>query len=161
VKSDEPIEHELLRQAVCVLELCGLETETEHFMENTQVRVTMQAEPDLLESCALGVVYVLGVLSFHQARPRGSSGIAFAARDDWTVADMLRRLTFPGGRVYFYADYVRGRMMKTAVEIFPDCRIVLETQNRGEAATRWVEKLQGKKMLALVNDEPEGETTDE
>ena len=29
----------------------------------------------------------------------------------------------------------------------------LETQNRGKAATRWVEKLQGKKMLALVVDE--------
>lgn len=156
--SDEPIEHELLRQAVCVLEECTVETETEHFMENTRVRVTLRVEPDLLESCALGVIYALGVLSFHAARPRGSSGIDFAEKDDWMVADMLRALTFPAGRIYFYADYVRGRMLKTSIEIFADGRVVLETQNRGEAATRWVEKLQGKKMLALVAEETdEGE----
>jgi hypothetical protein len=160
--SEEPIEHELLRQAVCVLGDCAFETTTEHFMENTRVRVTMHGEPDLLESCSLGVVYALGVLSFHDARPRGNSGIAFAEKDDWTVADMLRGLSFPGGRLYFYADYVRGRMMKTSVEVFPDGRIALETQNRGEAATRWIQKLQGKKMLALVEDEPGGEErTDE
>lgn len=156
--SDEAIEHELLRQAVCVLEDCTVEVTTEHFMENTRLRVTMQAEPDLLESCALGVIYALGVLSFHDARPRGNSGMDFAEKDDWTVADLLRGLTFPAGRVYFYADYVRGRMLKTGVEIFPDGRIVLETQNRGEAATRWVAKLKGKKMLALVtNEADEGE----
>ncbi len=52
----------------------------------------MQAEPDLLESCALGVIYALGVLSFHDARPRGNSGMDFAEKDDWTVADLLRGL---------------------------------------------------------------------
>jgi len=160
VKSDEPIEYELLRQAVCVLDLCVLDTETEHFMENTRVRITMQADPELLESCALGVVFALGVLSFHDARPRGASGMDFAAKDEWTASDMLRYLTFPSGRIQFYADYVRGRMMKTTVEVFGDGRVVLQTQNRGEAATRWVQKLQGKKVLSLVDDEAEGETPD-
>lgn len=160
--SDAPIEQELLRQAVCVLEDCAVETTTEHFMEHTRVRITLQAEPDLLESCALGVIFALGVLSFHDARPRGVSGMDFSARDAWSVADMLRSLTFPAGRVYFYADYVRGRMLKTGVEIFPGGRIVLATQNRGEAATRWVQKLKGKKMLALVaNEADEGEKSDQ
>jgi hypothetical protein len=160
--SSAPIEHELLREAVCALDLCVLDTETENFMENIRVRVTTQADPEILESCALGVIYALGVLSFHDARPRGVSGRDFATKDEWTVADMLRCLTFPNGRIYFYSDYVRGRMMKTSVEVFPDGRIALETQNRGEAATRWIQKLQGKKMLALVEDEPEGEErTDE
>ncbi len=156
--SDEPIEHELLRQAVSVLEECTVETQTEHFMENTRVRVTLRVEPELLESCALGIIYALGVLSFHDARPRGVSGMDFAEKDDWIVADMLRSLTFPAGRLYFYADYIRGRMMKTGIEVFSDGQVVLETQNRGEAATRWVAKLQGKKMLALVAEETdEGE----
>ena len=159
--NDEPIEHELLRQAVSVLGECAFETTTEHFMENTRVRVTMQAEPELLESCALGVIYALGVLSFHDARPRGVSGMDFAEKDDWMVADLLRSLTFPAGRVYFYADYIRGRMLKTGIEVFPDGRVVLETQNRGEAASRWVEKLQGKKMLALVGDHTEEEPPEE
>ncbi len=100
----EPIEHELLRQAVCVIEECAVETTTEHFMEHTRVRITMQAEPMLLETCALGVIYALGVLSFHAARPRGVSGMDFAEKDDWMVADMLRGLTFPSSRLYFYAD---------------------------------------------------------
>ncbi len=154
---DEPIEHELLRQAVCVLGECASETETEHFLENTRVRITLHTEPDLLEGCALGVVFALGVLSFQDARPRGVSGMDFTPKDEWAVVDMLRGLRFRGGRVCFYADYVRGRMLKTSVEVFPDGRVVLETQNRGEAATRWVRKLQGKKTLALVEDEAEGE----
>ena len=80
--SDEPIEHELLRQAVCVLGECTVETATEHFIENTRVRVTLQGEPDLLESCALGVIYALGVLSFSEATPRGVSGMDFATQDE-------------------------------------------------------------------------------
>lgn len=153
--SDEPIEHELLRQAVCVLEECVVETETEHFMENTRVRVTLQVEPELLESCALGIIYAFGVLSFHDARPRGVSGMDFVEKDDWSVSDTLRGLSFPRSRLSFYADYIRGRMMKTGIDVFPEGRVVLETQNRGEAATRWVAKLQGKKMLALVAEETE------
>ncbi len=51
--------------------------------------------------------------------------------------------------------------MKTGIEVFSDGRVVLETQNRGEAAPRWVEKLQGKKMLALVVDATEEELSEE
>jgi hypothetical protein len=43
--SDEPVEHDLLRQAVCVLEPCVAEAETEHFMENKRGRVTLRADP--------------------------------------------------------------------------------------------------------------------
>jgi hypothetical protein len=77
------------------------------------------------------------------------------------VADLLRHLTFVRGRLHFYADYVRGRMVKTTVEIDEDGKILLETVNRGEAATRWVAKLQGKKILALVgsNGPPEKQGT--
>ena len=46
--------------------------------------------------------------------------------------------------------YVRGRMMKTDVTLFPDERFTLTTINRGEAATRWVAQLQGKKTLRPV-----------
>ncbi len=63
---------------------------------------------------------------------------------------MLRHLKYEHGRLYFYADYVRGRMMKTTVEINPDGVIRLETINRGESAARWVAPLQGKKKLKLI-----------
>jgi len=45
-------------------------------------------------------------------------------------------------------------MMKTTVEVFPDGKIILETVNRGEAATRWVAKLQGKKLLSVMEGGP-------
>ena len=47
-------------------------------------------------------------------------------------------------------DYVRGRMMKTDVTVFPDGRFTLTTTNRGEAASRWVAQIQGKKVLRPV-----------
>ena len=109
-----------------------------------------EEDSNLLESCAWGIIYALGLLSFGDARPRGSSDIHFRAADDWTAGDMLRHLRFERGRLYFYADYVRGRMMKTTVEVFPDGKIVLGTVNRGEAATRWVAKLQGKKLMTVL-----------
>jgi hypothetical protein len=62
---------------------------------------------------AFGVIFALGALSFHHARPRGHSDIEFQEQDAWTAGDMLRCLTIVGGRISFYADYVCGRMMKT------------------------------------------------
>ncbi len=110
----------------------------------------MQDEPDVLSSCALPLIYALGVLSFADARPRGASDMHYAETDDWMVGDMLRHLRFERGRLHFYADYVRGRMIKTTVEIDMEGKITLETINPGEAATRWVSKLQGKKVIGLV-----------
>jgi hypothetical protein len=100
-------------------------------------------------------MFVLGALSFRDARPRGVPDMHFVEKDDWTSADMLRHLRFEHGRLHSYADYVRGRMMKTTVEVDPDGNIVVETLNRGEAATRWVSTVQGKKTLAVVGDEPD------
>jgi len=55
------------------------------------------------------------------------------------------------------ADYVRGRMMKTTVTVCPDGRFTLTTTNRGEAASRWVAQIQGKKIVRPVRaaGEPE------
>ncbi len=94
----------------------------------------MKDDPDVLESCAWGLIYAIGVLPFADVRPRGSSEIDFQDKDEWTVADMLRHLTFVRGRLHFHADYVRGRMLKTTVEIDKDGKILLETINRGETA---------------------------
>ena len=63
---------------------------------------------------------------------------------------MLRHLEFRSGHLYFDADYVRGRCLKTTIEITSDGIITIETVNRGEAALRWVDKLKGKKYLQAV-----------
>jgi hypothetical protein len=151
--SDEhlPVEYQLLKDVVA-LDLKILDTKIETFEDNTHVKITMEEDPDVLSSCAWGLIYAIGVLSFADARPRGNSEIDFQTNDGWFVADMLSHIAFEHGRLHFYADYVRGRMLKTGVEVDKDGRILVETVNRGEAATRWVAKLQGKKLMALVRD---------
>lgn len=63
---------------------------------------------------------------------------------------MLRRFRFERGELYFSADYVRGRCMKTEVSVRRDGTFTVQTTNRGEAATRWFARLQGKKVLQAV-----------
>ncbi|MBK6463384.1 MAG: hypothetical protein IPF92_20605 [Myxococcales bacterium] len=156
---DEPIEYELLRQAALA----------EIVVDDTQINPTTaddrhvriegrlgleedeDGEPDSdVEHYAFGFIYALGVLSFADARPRGNSGMDFEEKDDWAVSDMLRRLRFEGGELRFYADYVRGRCLKTTVIVRADGTFMLDTVNRGETATRWIAKLQGQKLLRAI-----------
>ncbi|MBY0274275.1 hypothetical protein K2Z84_02965 [Candidatus Binatia bacterium] len=152
--ADIPIEHELITQAAGLVDLQVIDTQIEHFMGNTKVRIVMEEDPEVLESCALGLIFTFGALSFHDAKPRGVSADYADGVDEFTVSDLVRHLRFPKERIYFYADYLHGRMMKTSVEVSPDGKVVLETVNRGEAATRWVARLQGKKVVSLVGSQP-------
>ena len=63
--------------------------------EDWAVTVEFKVDEDLVDTCAFGIIYVLGLLSFHDGRPRGVSG-------------------------------------------------------KGQAATRWVDRLRGKKFLQPV-----------
>ena len=144
-----PIEHELLDNVIA-LDLEVVDTVVEHLGEGTRVRIVMQDDPDVLGSCAWGLVYALGALSFADARPQGDADLDYVARDTWKVDDMIRHLRFERGGLHFYVERVRGRMLKTTVEIDGNGRITLDTVDRGEAATRWVAKLQGKRVIRLV-----------
>lgn len=77
----------------------------------------------------------------------------FVENDEWTAVDAFRRIRFVRGELHFSADYVRGRCMKTDLEVRPDGTFTLTTTNRGEAATRWLGRLQGKKPLAAVTSD--------
>lgn len=103
----------------------------------------------------MGLIYTLGALSFRDARPREAAERHYQESDDWTVGDLLRNLHFEYGQLHFHADYVRGRMMKTTIDIDREGKIILTTVNRGEAATRWIARLQGKKIVGLVGDGPD------
>ncbi len=156
---DEPIEYELLHQAT-LAEIAVTETRIEPTTADDKhvclegrlgLEEDEDGEPmDDVEHYAFGFIYALGMLSFADARPRGVSGIDFEETDQWTAGDMLRRLRFEQGELHCYADYVRGRCMKTTVVVRADGTFRLETVNRGEAATRWIAKLQGKKVLRAV-----------
>jgi len=158
---EAPIEHDLLRTATCV-EIKVTKTEKQPTTaDDWHVRIEGRIgdeENDDVEFAGMGLIYVLGLLSFADARPRGYSEADFISTDEWTAADMVRHFRFERGELAFYADYVRGRCVKTEVRVRADGTFRLTTTNRGEAATRWIARLQGKKLLEVIRvaADPEG-----
>jgi hypothetical protein len=69
---------------------------------------------------------------------------------EWLVGDLLLRLRFGPKELVFDADYVRGRMMKTTVQVRQGGEFVVETRNRHEMALRWLRAVKGKKHLELI-----------
>lgn len=92
---------------------------------------------------ALPLIYAIGALSFVDAGPRGDSTMDFESDDAWRAADMLESLRYVRGELHFYADYVRGRCMKTRITVKPSGDFEIETVNRGDAATRWIAQITG------------------
>lgn len=156
-QDETPIEYDLIRDAT-LAEVIAIDTRiTPTSADDKHVRIDGRLgneEDDELtadvEHFAFAFIYTLGALSFADARPAGASGMHFVEKDEWTAADMLRHLEFRGGALHFYADYVRGRCVKTTIDVRSDGTFTLDTVNRGEAATRWIGRLQGKKILAAV-----------
>lgn len=134
-----PIEHHLFRDGTLFEEIEITESKIEPTVgnEDWHVRITFRVEEDLIGSCGFGLIFVLGALSFHDA-------------DQFTAADMRRHLSFEHGKLHMYVDYLRGRCVKTSVDVTSDGHVLLETVNRGQAATRWVDRLKGKKFLRPV-----------
>jgi hypothetical protein len=97
-------------------------------------------------------MFVLGVLSFAEARSRNMSSIDYHEKDEFTVADFIAGLRFVRGELHFDADYIRGRRIKTRIAVRANGTVRLETTGRGKAALRWLERLQGKKLLQLVGE---------
>ncbi len=163
MQTTEPIEHDLIRSIACV-DIKVLKTEKQPTSADDWHMVIEgrlgDEEDDDVEFAGMGLLYTIGVLSFADARPRGVSEMDFNTTDEWNSGDMLRHFHFDQGELHFYADYVRGRCMKTDVVVRRDGSFRIETINRGEAATRWIGRLQGRKFLAPVRelpDEPEPE----
>jgi len=121
-----------------------------------QVDLTLGSDDDdeelsnAVACAAFGLIFALAVLSFADARPRGHSEIDFVDDDEFTVADLFECLRFVNGELQFESDYLRGRCMKTDITVRKDGRVTLSTRNRGQAALRWLDRLQGKKMMTLV-----------
>lgn len=154
-----PIEYDLIRDATLAEIVVAGTRVTPTSADDRHVRIEGRLgleddgdgeRADDVEHYAFGFIYALGALSFNDARPRGVSDMHFEEKDEWTAGDMLRRLSFERGELHFYADYVRGRCMKTTVIVRGDGTFVLDTVNRGEAATRWISRLQGKKPIRAI-----------
>ena len=99
---------------------------------------------------AFGFLFVIGTLSFADARPRESSVIDYLEKDEFQVGDFIGCLQWEDGALKFAADYLRGRRMKTRIVLKPDGSGRLTTTGRGKAAMLWLERLKGKKLLEVV-----------
>ena len=150
----ESIAHELLARVVS-LPIRILTTEATEAPDFSSQRLRCKILRDDVEDGALALIFAVAVLSFHDARPRGTSHIDYVERDEWTLDDLCRHLHFSKGTLCLDADYVRGRMMKTRVTVWPTGVVEIQTTNRHQMASRWVETLKGKKHLRVVS----GETT--
>jgi hypothetical protein len=105
----------------------------------------------VVEWGAFGFLFVIGALSFYDARPRGASEIDFRADDEFRVGDFLESIRYHNGDLQFDADYLRGRRMKTRVRVRPDGTGFIETVGRGKSATHWIARLRGGQPLRAVD----------
>jgi hypothetical protein len=136
-----------------------VETKIERRGEVTvNVRIILEGDPEVLSNRAWALIFAIGTFSFDDAD--ADADIDFVEVDEWTAGDMLRCLSFDRGRLHFYADHVRGRRMQTTVEINREGTIALETVNRGQAATRWISKLQDNKVMPVTEDREDDDSLD-
>jgi hypothetical protein len=114
------------------------------------LRLGLEEDANDVEWGGLGFCFVLALLSFADARPRGNSEPDFVEKDQLTVTDFLEGLTFVRGELHFYGDYIRGRRLKTQITVKSDGQVTLDTVGRGKAALRWLDRIKGKKTIRLV-----------
>jgi hypothetical protein len=105
-----------------------------------RVRIVLEADPEVLARHAWGLIFAISARSFADA----DADVDVTDYHEWSADDMLRCLAFDRGRLCFAADDVHGRCMQTTIEIDGAGKITLETVDRGEAAMRWIAKLQRK-----------------
>jgi len=128
--------------------------------ETNYVRIEMQLkaaddddrEPeDEVETFGIGLMFVLAVMSFHDAGPRGYSEKLFVDEDEFTVGDFVGSLRFARGELHLDVDYLRGRCVKTDIVVRRDGWVILETRGRNDVALRWIERLQGKRQAQCAS----------
>ncbi len=117
---------------------------------DSRSKVTLKVTEEDIQWCVFAFIYSIAVLSFADARPRGMSDLDFEGDDEFSVKDFFECLHYEYGQIRFHADYIRGRCIKTSITAEKDGTVKIGTVNRGEAASRWVDKLKGKKLIQIV-----------
>lgn len=145
-------EHELARAGISAgFEIVGTVVgPLRRDRENVRARVVLCLREEEVERCSLALIYVLSALSFYDARRTCSEG--YDEHDRWTAADMLGYLRFSEGRLRFRAGCVRGRSVETTIEVASDGTVLIETINRGELATSWVDLIRGTSQLQTTDE---------
>lgn len=153
---DKPLLQEYISQAITT-EYKLVDSCQNQFADIPSQEIKIQIDEDEVETSAFGIMYSISLLSFLQGRPAGASVIEYQEQDVWSVEDFHRHLSFMYGKLRFQADYVRGRLIKTVVEISKDGTILIKTINRADLASQWMEYLLGKRsMLDFISSKALG-----
>ena len=143
---DTPLIQEYISQAITT-EYKLVNSRLNHMIDIPSQEITIQIDEDDVETSAFGIMYSISLLSFLQGRPAGVSVVDYQEQDVWSAEDFHRHLSFRLGKLRFDADYVRGRLIKTVVEISKDGTLLIKTRNRADLATQWLEYLLGKRSM--------------
>ena len=116
---EKPLIQECISQVITT-KFKQVESNSSQVAEIPSQQIKLLIDEDDVETSAFGILYSVGLLSFLQARPAGISAIDYQEQDIWSIEDFLRHISFEHGKLHFYADYVRGRLMKTTIDISKD-----------------------------------------
>jgi hypothetical protein len=128
----------------------GMRLELKFVAEDDDAQDEDDAAEETAEWGSLGFMFVLGALSFADAKPRNLSVADYSEKDNFGLADFVQGLQFLWGELHFDADYIRGRRIKTRLAVRTNGTVRLETIGRGKAALRWLEQMKGKQLLRVV-----------
>lgn len=109
------------------LEVIDVRTHT----DATRASATFRIDPETLSTAAWALIFALGDLCF-------TAGDSSTDNDSWSISDMLEHLLFENGRLFFYAETVRGRVMNTRIEVDQDGDVFVETTDRGALVLDWL-----------------------
>lgn len=68
--------------SAALIDLTVTDNKVDRFVDNTTVRITLREGPEILETCASGLIFALRVLSLHDGRPRGNSEMDYEPREE-------------------------------------------------------------------------------
>lgn len=81
------------------------------------------------------------------------SEVHFKDDDVLGVADFLSVLEYKLDKLVWRGDYIHGCRLKTSIEMRCGGKLKLETYHRGQAALRWIDKLQGIQFFTVHHGE--------
>ena len=139
-----------LLEGIIGISLDIISNEFNELGRNNSQKIVFQIQEEEPDIFAIGVLFALSLMSFTFSGPRGYSKIEFIPDEEWNLGYFITGLEFRNKRIYFSADYVSGRHMKTYIEFESSGKVTLTTRNRGRGADRWLTYLQGKRHISEV-----------
>ena len=119
------------------------ETPTQHDKHISLVGKFGEDAAECVSFAAIPFIYFVSALSFLGAKPAGASVKEYQEHDAWTIGDTVLGIRFEQGDLHFYADYIRGRRMKTTIIVRQDGTFTVFCLDRGDLPLAWIAKLRG------------------